>query len=100
MRATFFFALMTAGVFTKPAFALDCPCTWEEVLCRADAVVEVQVAFATETSRDRMDVRRVLWNRTDHRLRRTHRGSEMPAVVKTRLELLGFVASHRHEEPH
>ena len=45
---------------TRLAQALDCPCTWEEVVCKADAVAEVSMSLSTKTSPDHVTIRRVI----------------------------------------
>jgi hypothetical protein len=81
------------------ALALDCPCTWEHVICEADAVAEVEMHFATKTSPDHMDVRRVFWNRTKDRVRATSGRLYIPNVTRTRQDLLHYYLLERRDLP-
>jgi hypothetical protein len=47
-----------------------------------------------------MVVRRVIWNRTKHRIRPPYGQPNIPHVTKTRSTLLGFLAAARREQPH
>ncbi|HVU49648.1 MAG TPA: hypothetical protein VHL80_03115 [Polyangia bacterium] len=81
------------------ARALDCPCTWEAVICEADAVAEVEMRFATKTTPDHMEVRRVLWNRTKHRVRPPYGLPYIPHVTRTREDLLHYALLERRARP-
>jgi hypothetical protein len=94
-QAAIFVSLGHAGA----ARALDCPCTWEHVVCEADAVAEVEMHLATKTTPDRMEVRRVLWNRTKHRVRPTFGLPNVPFVTKTRANLLEYYGNYRRDLP-
>ena len=92
-----FAAMAAAG---RAACAMDCPCTWEAIVCEADAVAELEMVLATKTTPDRLVVRRVIWNRTKHRIRAAYGQPNIPHVTKTRDKLLGFLAAYRLEGPH
>ena len=91
--------VLAAGVVTvavsRPAHALDCPCSWEEVVCRADAIAEVEMTLATKSSPDHATVRRVIWNGTKHRVRMPYGFSYYPRITPTRAEIAPAV----REEP-
>jgi hypothetical protein len=90
-------AFFAALVSARRASAEDCPCTWEEVICRADAVAEVEMVFGTNTTPDRMVVRREIWNRTKHRVRSQFGRPNILYATLTRRELLESVARYRRE---
>ena len=76
--------------------ALDCPCTWEEVICKADAVAEVEMSLATKTSPDHLTIRRVIWNGTKHRVKTAYGESDFgDRLTPTRAKLQW----HVKEEP-
>jgi hypothetical protein len=85
---------------SRPARALDCPCTWESVICQADAVAEVEMHLATKTRPDRMEVRRVIWNRTTHGIRSAYGHPNVPHATMTRTLLLHYLEAYRLEGPH
>lgn len=93
-------AVIASVAITAPARALDCPCTWEVIICEADAVAELEMVLATKTTPDRMVVRRVIWNRTPHRIRASYGHPNIPHVTKTRDELVHFLAAYRLEGAH
>ena len=68
-----------------------------------DAVAEVEMILATKTTPDRMEVRRVIWNRTKHRIRPVHGHPNIPHVTQTRFKLLAALTPYRisglHPDP-
>jgi hypothetical protein len=92
--------ILLAGLgASRTTQAMDCPCTWEEVICRADAVAEIEMHLATKTTPDRMDVRRVIWNRTKQRVRSTYGLPNIPYVTNTRAELRGYLSDYLRTWP-
>jgi hypothetical protein len=89
VRVLAFVLVLTASI---PAHALDGPFTWEEVLCRIDAIAEIEEILATKTTPDRVEVRRVIWNRTKHRIRPTRGDTIIRNLSKRRWELQSHVA--------
>jgi hypothetical protein len=81
------------------ARALDCPCTWEHVICEADAVAEIEMHLATKTTPDRMEVRRVIWNRTKHGIRAPYGLTHIPHLTQTREGLLNAYSNARRQLP-
>ncbi|MEP6653288.1 MAG: hypothetical protein ABJA82_08015 [Myxococcales bacterium] len=90
MRLSFcalFVTFVPAFAVPRLAHALDCPCTWEEVVCKADAVAEVEMSLATKTSPDHVTIRRVIWNGTKHRVKTGHGESDFRDLTPTRAKL-------------
>jgi hypothetical protein len=92
-------ASVALWLLASPAQALDGPFTWEEVICDADAAAEVEMILATDTTRDRMEVRRVTWNQTKHRIRPNYGHPNIPDVTKTRDDLLQYMPWYRRSGP-
>jgi hypothetical protein len=92
-------AFATAFAVPRLAHALDCPCTWEEVICDADAVTEVEMSLATKTSPDHVTIRRVIWNGTKHPVKVPRGDLYFRLLTKTRKELQGRVKPDPGREP-
>jgi hypothetical protein len=92
-------ALLASLGTSGSAAALDCPCTWEAVICHADAVAEVEMHLATETTPDRMEVRRLIWNRTKQRVRSTYGLPNIPHLTYTREELRQYLSDYLRSWP-
>lgn len=76
---------------TRLAHALDCPCTWEEVVCKADAVAEVEMSLATKTSPDHVTILRVIWNGTKHQVKTDRGESYFPNLTPTKAKLQWYL---------
>jgi hypothetical protein len=92
--------LLACVAASGSARALDCPCTWEAVICDADAVAEVEMHLATRAKPDRLEVRRVIWNRTKQRIRARYGLPNIPHVTNTRQLLVHYLQADRLERPH
>jgi hypothetical protein len=99
IRLSALLAAFAAVAVARPVAALDCPCTWEQVLCEADAAAEVEMVLSTATTPDEVVVRRVLWNRTKHRIRPRHGRPYFPNATKTRLEMRTLMTRYRQGAP-
>jgi hypothetical protein len=78
--------------------AMDCPCTWEGVICQADAVAEVEMVLATKTTPDHMEIKRVIWNRTNHRIRpNLPERNYLRYALKPRIDLVSVIAEDRRQ---
>jgi hypothetical protein len=91
-------ATLVGAVGPRPAQAMDGPFTWEEVLCQSDAAVEIEMFLATKTTRDHMEIRRVIWNRTKHRVRPMWGTKDIPSVTTARWELLDYLSNYRRDK--
>jgi hypothetical protein len=89
---------LCASICAHPAQAMDGPFTWEEVLCEADAVAEVEMFLATRTTPDHMEVRRVIWNRTKQRVRANYGHLDIPTVTMTRSKVLEYLGNYGREK--
>lgn len=95
------FVVLAVAVFlliSGPAAAMDCPCTWEEVLCGRDAVAEVEVFLATETSKDRMEIRRMIWNGTKHPIRPPPGLPYIKYAFRTKFDLQVYLSTYVREK--
>jgi hypothetical protein len=93
-------SLLVVVVFLTASFsssvrAMDCPCTWEAVLCDADAIAEVEVILATKTSVDRMELRHVVWNGTKQRVRAPYGLTYVPNAIAPRYQLQTYLSGYR-----